>query len=121
MLSENNVRKCQISLMISNLVLCDSGYLNQAELLFIPFTVQTFIAVNRSRTLMNLYDAKPTLGRDVFVAPSAAVIGDVKLGNNASVFYGSVLRGKEASSCRFHACFNALNRILNCCFMACRR
>ena len=35
----------------------------------------------------------PSLGRDVFVAPSAAVIGDVKLGDNSSVFYGSVIRG----------------------------
>jgi carbonic anhydrase/acetyltransferase-like protein (isoleucine patch superfamily) len=44
---------------------------------------------------MNLFDKKPALGSDVFVAPSAAVIGDVKLGSKSSVFYGSVLRGKE--------------------------
>ena len=44
---------------------------------------------------MWLGDKKPSLGRDVFVAPSAAVIGDVQLGNNASVFYGSVIRGER--------------------------
>jgi len=43
---------------------------------------------------LNLFDKVPSLGRDVFVAPSAAVIGNVKLGDKASVFYGSVLRGE---------------------------
>lgn len=51
--------------------------------------------MNRSRPIMNLFDKKPALGSDVFVAPSAAVIGDVKLGSKSSVFYGSVLRGEE--------------------------
>ena len=45
---------------------------------------------------MNLFDKQPAVGNDVFVAPNAAVIGDVKLGNKASVFYGSVLRGGSA-------------------------
>ncbi len=35
----------------------------------------------------------PRLGRDVFVAPTAAVVGDVELGDEASVWYGAVLRG----------------------------
>jgi len=45
---------------------------------------------------MGLYalgDLVPTLGRDVFVADSAAVIGDVHLGDEASVWFGAVLRG----------------------------
>src|SRR5580692_1209911 len=45
---------------------------------------------------MGLYalgDIVPTLGRDVFVADSAAVIGDVHLGDEASVWFGAVLRG----------------------------
>lgn len=52
------------------------------------------LAVNRHRTLMNLFDKQPALGTGVFVAPNAAIIGDVKLGNHASVFYGCVLRGE---------------------------
>lgn len=36
---------------------------------------------------------KPVLGRDVFVAPTASVIGDVVLGDEASVWFGAVLRG----------------------------
>jgi carbonic anhydrase/acetyltransferase-like protein (isoleucine patch superfamily) len=42
---------------------------------------------------MNLFDKAPALGREVFIAPSAAVIGSVKLGDKSSVFYGSVLKG----------------------------
>lgn len=34
----------------------------------------------------------PALGRDVFVAPNATLIGDVELGERASVWFGSVLR-----------------------------
>lgn len=35
----------------------------------------------------------PRLGKDVFLAPTAVVIGDVSLGDRVSVWYGSVLRG----------------------------
>jgi carbonic anhydrase/acetyltransferase-like protein (isoleucine patch superfamily) len=37
--------------------------------------------------------ARPSLGRDVFVAPGAAVIGRVWLGEATSVWYAAVLRG----------------------------
>lgn len=43
--------------------------------------------------LVALGDVRPTLGRDVFVADSASVIGDVHLGDEASVWFGAVLRG----------------------------
>jgi carbonic anhydrase/acetyltransferase-like protein (isoleucine patch superfamily) len=36
---------------------------------------------------------KPRLGRGVFIARTATVIGDVKLGDHSSVWYGAVLRG----------------------------
>ena len=45
---------------------------------------------------MPLYELKgvaPRLGRDVFVAEGARVIGDVHLGDEASVWFGAVLRG----------------------------
>lgn len=35
----------------------------------------------------------PQLGRDVFVADGAVIAGDVELGDQASVWYGAVLRG----------------------------
>jgi len=45
---------------------------------------------------MSLYElsgVRPALGRDVFVADTAAVIGDVHLGDEAGVWFGAVLRG----------------------------
>jgi carbonic anhydrase/acetyltransferase-like protein (isoleucine patch superfamily) len=36
---------------------------------------------------------RPVLGCDVYVAPSAAIIGDVVLGDQASVWFGAVVRG----------------------------
>jgi carbonic anhydrase/acetyltransferase-like protein (isoleucine patch superfamily) len=43
--------------------------------------------------LYELSGLRPTLGRDVFVADSATVIGDVHLGDEAGVWFGAVLRG----------------------------
>ncbi|MBL8702449.1 MAG: gamma carbonic anhydrase family protein [Alphaproteobacteria bacterium] len=39
----------------------------------------------------------PRFGKDVFVAPGAAVIGDVELGDGASVWFGAVVRGDDDS------------------------
>jgi gamma-carbonic anhydrase len=49
---------------------------------------------------MPIYELKgvrPTLGRDVFVADGARVIGDVHLGDEASVWFCAVLRGDYAA------------------------
>ncbi|MFA6021914.1 MAG: gamma carbonic anhydrase family protein, partial [Rhodospirillales bacterium] len=35
----------------------------------------------------------PKLGADVFIAPTAAVIGDVEIGANSSIWFGVTLRG----------------------------
>lgn len=35
---------------------------------------------------------KPLIGRRVFVAPNATLIGDTKLGDDASIWFGTVLR-----------------------------
>ncbi len=40
-----------------------------------------------------LGDLRPTLGRDVFVAPNATVIGDVVIGEASSLWFGVVVRG----------------------------
>ena len=37
--------------------------------------------------------ATPTVGARVFLAPGAALVGDVTLGDDVSVWYGCVLRG----------------------------
>jgi len=35
----------------------------------------------------------PQIGQNVFIAPTAVVIGDVEIGDGASIWYGAVLRG----------------------------
>ncbi|MFZ1986922.1 MAG: gamma carbonic anhydrase family protein [Desulfatitalea sp.] len=40
------------------------------------------------------YNGKyPTIGKNVFIAPSAAIIGDVVIADDASVWFGAVVRG----------------------------
>ncbi|WP_310448794.1 gamma carbonic anhydrase family protein [Sulfuritalea sp.] len=41
----------------------------------------------------SLGERQPSLGRDAWVAPNATVIGDVRLGDNASIWWNAVLRG----------------------------
>lgn len=63
-------------------------------------------AVCRHRTFLNLVSRKPEVGADVFVAPSAAVVGSVTLADKASVWYGTVLRGAQLGA-TVHATFRA--------------
>jgi carbonic anhydrase/acetyltransferase-like protein (isoleucine patch superfamily) len=48
-------------------------------------------------TVLAFDGVSPTLGRDVFLAPSATVIGKVVLGDEANVWFGAVLRGDVGS------------------------
>ncbi|MCR9143066.1 MAG: gamma carbonic anhydrase family protein [bacterium] len=43
--------------------------------------------------IYELDDLKPKLAPDVFVAPDAQVIGDVKIGTGSGVWFGCVVRG----------------------------
>lgn len=43
--------------------------------------------------IYTLGDVTPTLGKEVFVAPNASVIGDVVLGDSSSIWFGVVVRG----------------------------
>lgn len=43
---------------------------------------------------MSVFDKAPVVDKDVFVAPSASIIGDVQVGRGSSIWYGCVLRGK---------------------------
>lgn len=40
---------------------------------------------------------RPTIGRNVFIAATATIIGDVSIGDGASVWYGAVIRADLAS------------------------
>ena len=35
----------------------------------------------------------PTIGADVFLAPTAVLVGDVRVGDRANIWFGAVLRG----------------------------
>lgn len=43
--------------------------------------------------IKKLNGIEPTIGKDVFLAETAVLIGDVTLGDDCSVWYGAVLRG----------------------------
>jgi carbonic anhydrase/acetyltransferase-like protein (isoleucine patch superfamily) len=46
--------------------------------------------------LLTFKGKTPRIGRGVFLAPNATLIGDVQIGDGASVWFGAVLRGDEA-------------------------
>ena len=61
--------------------------------------------------LYRLRDMMPDIGDGAWVAPSADVIGDVRLGARASVWFGAILRGMHFWSANmmiavvfFHMC-----------------
>ncbi|KAF7817584.1 gamma carbonic anhydrase 1, mitochondrial [Senna tora] len=60
--------------------------------------------LSRHRTLMNIFDKAPVVDKDVFVAPSASVIGDVQVGRGSSIWYGCVLRGNASIANKIHSC-----------------
>ena len=43
--------------------------------------------------LVELDGVRPTIGRNVFIAPTAVLIGDVRVGDRANIWFGAVLRG----------------------------
>jgi carbonic anhydrase/acetyltransferase-like protein (isoleucine patch superfamily) len=46
-----------------------------------------------SMAIFTLDDKRPQLGANVWIAPNATIIGDIRLADNASVWWNAVLRG----------------------------
>ena len=44
-------------------------------------------------TIVELDGVAPTIGEDVFLAPTAVLIGDVRVGDRCNIWFGTVLRG----------------------------
>lgn len=42
---------------------------------------------------MNVYDKAPVVHKEAFVAPNASLMGEVRVGQGSSIWYGCVLRG----------------------------
>jgi carbonic anhydrase/acetyltransferase-like protein (isoleucine patch superfamily) len=47
--------------------------------------------------IISFHGKTPRIGKGAFIAPTAALIGDVEIGDGASVWFGAVLRGDEAA------------------------
>src|SRR3954470_5997878 len=47
-------------------------------------------------TIVELDGVRPTIGEDVWLAPTAVLIGDVHIGDRANVWFGAVLRGDSS-------------------------
>jgi carbonic anhydrase/acetyltransferase-like protein (isoleucine patch superfamily) len=58
--------------------------------------MKTLSPKNQTGCIIAYNGKKPKIGKGVFVAPTASVIGDVELGDGASIWFGAVLRGDEA-------------------------
>ena len=43
--------------------------------------------------LLELDGVSPTIGEDVWLAPTAVLVGDVRVGDRANIWFGTVLRG----------------------------
>lgn len=47
-------------------------------------------------TIIELDGIAPTIGQDVFLAPTAVLVGDVRVGDRANIWFGAVLRGDSS-------------------------
>lgn len=47
-------------------------------------------------TLIELDGIRPTIGAHVFLAPTAVLVGDVRVADRANIWFGAVLRGDAA-------------------------
>ena len=44
-------------------------------------------------TIVELDGVRPTIGEDVFLAPTAVLVGDVRIADRVNIWFGTVLRG----------------------------
>jgi carbonic anhydrase/acetyltransferase-like protein (isoleucine patch superfamily) len=49
-------------------------------------------------TIVELDGVAPTIGEGVFLAPTAVLVGDVRVGDRCNIWFGTVLRGDAANS-----------------------
>ena len=65
-------------------------------------------------TVIELDGVTPTIGRDVWLAPTAVLIGDVRIGDRANVWFGAVLRGDISHIEIGEECSVQDNAVLHC-------
>jgi carbonic anhydrase/acetyltransferase-like protein (isoleucine patch superfamily) len=65
-------------------------------------------------TIVEVNGLTPTIGEDVWLAPTAVLIGDVRLGDRANVWFGAVLRADYAHIEIGAGCSVQDNSVIHC-------
>jgi carbonic anhydrase/acetyltransferase-like protein (isoleucine patch superfamily) len=65
-------------------------------------------------TILELGGVAPTIGEDVFLAPTAVLVGDVRVEDRANIWFGTVLRGDVSHIEIGAGCSIQDNAIIHC-------
>jgi carbonic anhydrase/acetyltransferase-like protein (isoleucine patch superfamily) len=65
-------------------------------------------------TLLELDGVAPTIGEDVWLAPTAVLVGDVRVGDRSNVWFGAVLRGDSSHIEIGAGCSIQDNAVIHC-------
>jgi len=65
-------------------------------------------------TIVELDGVVPTIGEDVFLAPTAVLVGDVRIGDRANIWFGTVLRGDASHIEIGRGCSIQDNAVIHC-------
>jgi carbonic anhydrase/acetyltransferase-like protein (isoleucine patch superfamily) len=65
-------------------------------------------------TLLELDGVAPTVGTDVWLAPTAVLVGDVRVGARANIWFGAVLRGDSSHIEIGPGCSIQDNAVIHC-------
>jgi carbonic anhydrase/acetyltransferase-like protein (isoleucine patch superfamily) len=65
-------------------------------------------------TLLELDGVAPTIGEDVWLAPTAVLVGDVRVGDRANIWFGAVLRGDSSHIEIGAGCSIQDNAVIHC-------
>jgi carbonic anhydrase/acetyltransferase-like protein (isoleucine patch superfamily) len=65
-------------------------------------------------TLLELDGVAPTIGADVWLAPTAVLAGDVRVGDRANIWFGAVLRGDSSHIEIGAGCSIQDNAVIHC-------
>jgi carbonic anhydrase/acetyltransferase-like protein (isoleucine patch superfamily) len=65
-------------------------------------------------TIVELDGMAPTIGEGVFLAPTAVLVGDVRIGDRANVWFGAVLRGDSSHIAIGAECSIQDNAVVHC-------
>lgn len=65
-------------------------------------------------TILELDGVAPTIGADVWLAPTAVLVGDVRVGDRTNIWFGTVLRGDSSYIDIGAGCSIQDNAVIHC-------